>query len=333
MGQRFPIQTVGQEGSQSTVVKVLGIENVAANVEHIAALNLPQLIVAAVFGEGVAHGIGAYHADGILSIKLEGVPDLSGAAHRHQIDGQIPGGNFQAAAPPVGIPLQRSAAAVLHKDIGAAAGGNLAGSGQIHIRSLHNGHIQQNRQILEIRVHLEQDTPVRRGFHIQQMLIEAVFIIVILHGPLVGHHHIVGRDPGAVGEGCVFLQIKGPVSVIGGDLVAGAENRGRVLLAVHGEQALIHQRHQHPVGVIAAEDGIQGSVGVVGQHQILVFLLLFRFRGLLVFSQNGIAGGNVAGIVNAPGAARQQGHEQRQRQKQADRSFHRHTSSQQITAP
>ena len=333
LGQSFPIQAVGQEGSQRTVIKMLGIENVAADVEHIATLDLPQLIVAAVFGEGVAHGVGAHHADGILPIKLEGITNLGGAAHRHQTDGQVTGRDLQSAAPPVGIPLEHRAAAVLDKHIGAASGGNLARGGHIHIRRLYNGHIQQQGQVLHVRIRLEQNAAVLCSFHIQQMLVEAVLIVVVLHGLLIGRHHVRRSNSGAIGEGSALLQIEGPVPVIGGDFIAGAENGRHVLLAVHGEQALIHQRHQHTVGVVAAENRVQGPVRVVGQHQILGILLFLGFRRLLALHQNGVAGGRITRIVNIPGAARQQRQKKPQRQKQTDDPFHRQTSLQQITAP
>ena len=121
------------------------------------------------------------------------------------------------------------------------------------------------------------------------MLIEAVLIVVILHGLLVGGHHIAGRHLASVGEGGVVLQVDRPVPAVGGNLVLRAENGGGVFLAVHGKQRLIHERHQHPVGIVAAKKRIQGAFRIIGQHQVLAVLRFLRHHRFLAIHQNGIA--------------------------------------------
>ena len=165
------------------------------------------------------------------------------------------------------------------------------------------------------------------------MLAEPVGVVVIFHGTLVSGHHILRRHRGSIGKGCPGVQIDGPVFQIGGHLIAAAQNGGGIFLAVHGKQALIHQRHQHPVGVVAAQQRVHLQIGVVGQGQLLgVLFLRHDVLRILAFHQYGIAGGHIGGVINLPAAARQrQG--QRHNQQPCCSFFHRQTSLHTINAP
>ena len=163
------------------------------------------------------------------------------------------------------------------------------------------------------------------------MFDKTVLIVVVFLGLQIAGNHVLGGDLGAVGEGGVGVQVDGPVTAVVGDFVLSAENGSNIFLAVHSKQSLVHQRHEYPVGVVTAEQGVQGAVRVVGQGQLLG-ILLFRHNVLRVlpFHQDGIAGGLVAGVINFPTAAPQN---QNRNQQQSCQSFHGQTSLQTIRAP
>ena len=203
----------------------------------------------------------------------------------------------------------------------------------IHLTGLQNGDIQQQRKVLVGRVQIEHDALA--------ILVEldlgdvgkAALIEVALPGGLVGGQHIVGRHPGAVGEPGVVVHIEGIDGVVGIDPIPGTQNGRGLVIAVVGEQALIHQGKQHPVGEVHADNGVHGPVGIVGQNHGLVRQRIL-FRGVrIVLHENGVAGGHIGLVLFGGGAAgneRRQGREHQQHRKQ---SFHRFPPVHRITAP
>ena len=323
----FPVNAVGQEGTQGAVVEMLGVENVAADVHHVAAFNFPQLVVAAVFGKGIAHGVGADHAD---ITELEFVTDLGCGGNLHQIDGGVGGSNLGLAAPPGIQPLQYRTGRAFLEGVGAGAQRH----GSLNLAGLDNGDIHDQGQILEGGIQLEDNALAVLGDGHFPQVEEAVFVVVVLLGLGIGGDHVLGGDFGTVGEGGVFIHVEGPVPAVGRNLVGAAEDGGHVLLIVHGEQRLVHQAHEHPVGIVGTEQRVHGAVRIVGQGQLLSILFLrHNVLRFLAFHQDGIAGGDVAGIVDGFGAAAHQARQQGKGQQKGKQFFHHLTSLQVMTAP
>ena len=213
------------------------------------------------------------------------------------------------------------AADAVFQRVGAGSKGVVHG----HFRSLDDGDIQQQRQILVRRVKEKVHAAVAGQLHTGNVG-EASLVIHVLPRLLVARDHVLHRDPGAVGEGRVGFQIDRPCTVIRGDLILRAQNGGRIVLGVHREQPLIHQGHDHAVGVVAAVQGVHGAVGIVGQRQILRVRRDGFLRRVLPLHQEGVSRGDVGGIVDAPDAAGEAPQTEDKRQQHGYSLFHPVTS-------
>ena len=324
--QSLPVDGVGQEGSQGAVVKEITVSDVAADVHEVAAVDFPQLVVAAEFGIGIGHGVGA---DQTHIAELKFVTDLGGVLAFHQVDGRVGGSNLGLAAPPARIPDQMGAGDAFGEHVGARAQRMLI----VHLGCLQNGDVQQHRQLFVGGGEEEVHAAVAGGLHTIQIIEEPALVVVIFPGLVVGRHHIIHGDGAAVGEVGVGIDVEGPGAVVRSDIVAVAQDGVGVGLAVHRKQTLVNQTHEHPVGVVTAEEGVHGPVGVIDQGQFLVILFGLQILRVLALHQQGIAGGHIAGVVDLPATAGKDAGDHSQRQKQRQKFFHNTASLQTMMAP
>ena len=322
--QGIPVDRKGQgladgiDGKQAAV-------HIAADVDEGTAFALPQLIVAAVVGMGIGAGVGADQAQ---PFKFKGIPDLGGGLGLQQADGLHIHSQIRAA-PPV------SPAAKLHP---AQGGFQIEGAGThrtvlLQLVGLENGDIQQQGQIFH---GIAQPDHHRIGAHGSNGLhmVEPAAVIGAFHGGVQGSRHIIGGQQAAVGEGGVF-QVNGVSLHVLGHAVALAEHGLRVIVAVHGEQALEHQGKQGPVRQVVAQERIHGALRVPGQlhrHVLVqrVFLRLGHHR--TVVHHQGVARRDIS-LLFPQTAAGEKARQQHRCQHNRYNSLHAFPPPQTITAP
>ena len=321
----LPVYGIGQGLAQTVVVlEPVRIQGVAGQVHHDAVVHFPELKVAAVFAIGVQQRVGAGQ---VQVAELKFVPELALAGGLNHMNLLCPGGQICLAPP--GFHLRQVRAVFSGMEfVGAGAQRVL----RRHLRCLDNGNVQQQRQIFIGRIQVEAQALVLPELVLNDMG-KAALVVVAFPGGIVGRDYIPDGDPGAVGKPGVGVHIEGVNHVVRGNPVFGTQDGHRLVLAVVGEQSLIDQGKQHPVGKVHGDQRIHGPVGVIGQNQRLVLPGIRCLRGLLSLHQDGVAGGHIGFFFLLGAAGSQQAQEGTQAQGHCNDSFHAHTSPHTITAP
>ena len=187
-----------------------------------------------------------------------------------------------------------------------------------YLTGFQNGDIQQQRQILIGGVQVEHDALAVVVELDLRDVGEAALVEVALLRRLIGGQNVVGRYPGPVGEPGVVIHIKRIDRVVGIDPIPGAENGCGLITAVVGEEALIHQGEQHPVGKVHADDGIHGPVGIIGQDHGLIRQGILLCGVRVILHKDGIPRGHISAVLfrgTAGNECRQRGkHQQKGKQ-------------------
>ena len=140
-------------------------------------------------------------------------------------------------------------------------------------------------------------TPWPSSWSLISAMGEAALVEVALLRRLIGGQNVVGRYPGPVGEPGVVIHIKRIDRVVGIDPIPGAENGCGLITAVVGEEALIHQREQHPVGKVHADNGIHGPVGIIGQDHGLIRQGILLRGVRVILHKDGIPRGHIGAVL------------------------------------
>ena len=323
----LPVNGIGQLGTQISVIEVFTPADVTAYIQEYTAVHIPQLVITAIVGIGVGHGIGNHKTH---ITELEFVTDLGFALGGDQMDKIVADRNpCDLLSPPVVDFVQGGVHAAALEGIGTGAEG-MVGS---HIGCLYDGDIQKKQEVFIGSGQHEGHTGTIGGqLYLSQIILEPGFVVVVLHGILIAGQNIFGSNGRSVREPGTGLNIACIDHVGGSHLEGGTQDRHRFIAAADGEQRLVHQGKQHTVILAVGDQGVHGPLRIVCQRDRSGFFFHDQILRILTFQQNGIAGRNI-GFLFVSGTAGKTAENCAEDQQEGGQFLHLQPSPQTMMAP